>query len=227
VLYSALSSAGGVRVAARRAAAFRAAAQSAELRALRYQVNPHFLFNTLNSLSSLILTGKGEGAEQMIMNLSTFFRTSLTADPTEDVMLAEEIRLQRLYLDIERVRFPDRLAVEVDVPAALLTACVPCLILQPLVENAIKYGVSRSRRPVTVRIRAHEDANGLVLSVEDDGEPLPDCDCEVPAGTGTGLRNVRDRLAARFGDASAVRWGKRPDGGFAATLFMPVLRHGC
>jgi hypothetical protein len=226
VLYIALSYAEAVRDAERRAASFRAAAQSAELRALRYQVNPHFLFNTLNSLSSLVLTGKGEGAEQMIMNLATFFRTSLTADPTEDVMLAEEIRLQRLYLDIEAVRFPERLVVAIDVPASLLTACVPCLILQPLVENAIKYGVSRSRRAVTVRIRAYEDSQGLVLSVEDDGDPLPDAS-QLPDGTGTGLRNVRDRLAARFGDASGVRWGPRAGGGFAVTLFMPVTRHGC
>jgi len=227
VLYIALSYAEAVRDAERRAASFRAAAQSAELRALRYQVNPHFLFNTLNSLSSLVLTGKGEGAEQMIMNLSTFFRTSLTADPTEDVTLAEEIRLQRLYLDIEAVRFPDRLVVAIEVPPALLTACVPCLILQPLVENAIKYGVSRSRRKVTLRIRGHEDMQGLVLSVEDDGDPLARGEGHPPPGTGTGLRNVRDRLAARFGDAGGVRWGPRPEGGFAVTLFMPVTRHGC
>jgi hypothetical protein len=227
VLYIALSYAEAVRDAERRAARFRAAARDAELRALRYQVNPHFLFNTLNSLSSLILTGKGAGAEQMIMNLSTFFRTSLTADSTEDVMLSEEIRLQRLYLDIEAVRFPDRLVVEIDVPPSLLTACIPCLILQPLVENAIKYGVSRSRRAVTVRIRAYEDSHGLVLSVEDDGDPLPDSDGEQPSGTGTGLRNVRDRLAARFGGASGVRWGPRPQGGFAVTLFLPIIRHGC
>jgi sensor histidine kinase YesM len=104
---------------------------------------------------------------------------------------------------------------------------VPCLILQPLVENAIKYGVSRSRRPVTLLIRAYEDKQGLVLSVEDDGDPLPDGDAERPSGTGTGLRNVRDRLAARFGEASGVRWGARPEGGFAVTLFMPIIRNGC
>jgi sensor histidine kinase YesM len=142
-------------------------------------------------------------------------------------MLAEEIRLQRLYLDIETVRFPERLIVKIDVPPALLTACVPCLILQPLVENAIKYGVSRSRRPVTLLIRAREDSHSLVLSVEDDGDPLPDGDAERPSGTGTGLRNVRDRLAARFGEASGVRWGARPGGGFAVTLFMPIIRNGC
>jgi hypothetical protein len=226
VLYIALSYAHAVRDAERRAASFAATAHDAEVRALRYQVNPHFLFNTLNALSSLIMAGKGESAERMIMNLSTFFRTSLAADPTEDVMLAEEIRLQRLYLDIEAVRFPDRLIVDVDVPAALLTACVPCLILQPIVENAIKYGVSLSRRPVTIRIRARQDAQGLVLSVENDGEAQAAFDA-APDGTGTGLRNVRERLAARFGAEASVRWGPLADGGFAVTLFMPLVRHAC
>jgi two-component system, LytTR family, sensor kinase len=147
----------------RRTAELRAAAQSAELRALRYQVNPHFLFNTLNSLSSLVMIGKKEEAERMIINLSTFFRTSLTGDPTEDVRLSEEITLQRLYLDIEAVRFPERLITTIDVPEMLESACVPGLILQPLVENAVKYGVSRARRPVTIRIRASAEGQPAPL----------------------------------------------------------------
>ena len=224
-LYLALSYAAAVRGAEREAAGFRAAAQSAELRALRYQVNPHFLFNTLNSLSSLVLTNKTEEAERMILNLSTFFRTSLTADPTEDVPLHEEIRLQRLYLDIEAVRFPDRLKVEVEVPDPLRTACVPGLILQPLVENAVKYGVSRARRPVTIRILAREDSDGLVLSVEDDGDPMTEHNRIT--GTGVGLRNVRERLTARFGSDGRCRWGPLPGGGFSVTLFLPLNRNAC
>ena len=106
------------RRSARRASSPREA-QEAQLRALRYQINPHFLFNTLNSLSSLVLTKRTETAEQMLMNLSTFFRATLSADPTADVPLAEEIKLQRLYLDIEQIRFPDRLTVEIDVPDEL------------------------------------------------------------------------------------------------------------
>ena len=121
-------------------------AQEAQLRALRYQINPHFLFNTLNSLSSLILSKQTDTAERMLMNLSTFFRATLSADPTADVSLDEEIKLQRLYLDIEQIRFPDRLSVEVDVPDALLAARVPVLILQPIVENAVKYGVAKSKQ---------------------------------------------------------------------------------
>lgn len=228
VLYVALSYAAVARRVEREAASLRAAAQAAELRALRYQVNPHFLFNTLNSLSSLVMSGKREEAERMILNLSTFFRTSLAGDPSEDVPLFEEIRLQRLYLDIEAVRFPERLKVEVEIPDPLRTACVPGLILQPLVENAIKYGVSRARRPVTVRIRAREEAGRLVLGVEDDGDPLPGKrGGGAGEGTGVGLRNVRERIAARFGDEGACRWGPRPEGGFAVTLFLPLAHQGC
>ncbi|WP_232476163.1 sensor histidine kinase [Flavisphingomonas formosensis] len=223
-LYLALGYAGASALAERRAAAFREQAQAAELRALRYQVNPHFLFNTLNSLSSLVLAQRTQEAEKMIMNLATFFRTSLTGDPSEDVMLAEELRLQRLYLDIEGVRFPDRLEVAIDVPASLRTACVPGLILQPLVENAIKYGVSRARRPVLVSITATERDRNLHVVVEDDGDPIDDDRAE---GTGVGLANVRDRLAARFGDAASCTWGPLPAGGFRVALRMPLIRHGC
>ncbi|WP_443027839.1 sensor histidine kinase [Sphingomonas sp. SRS2] len=222
-LFLALSYAAAVRTAERAAAGYRAAARDAELRALRYQVNPHFLFNTLNSLSTLILKDKKDDAESMILNLSTFFRTSLTADPTEDVVLAEEIRLQRLYLDIEMVRFPERLIIDINVPEPLANACVPCLILQPLVENAIKYGVSRAKRPVTIKIDAREDSHGLVLSVEDDGEPLGD-DAKLH-GAGVGLKNVTDRLKARFGDEATCRYGPLANGGFGVTIFMPLIRN--
>ncbi|RVT95168.1 hypothetical protein EOD43_12535 [Sphingomonas crocodyli] len=223
-LFLALSYAAAVRIAERESARYRTAARDAELRALRYQVNPHFLFNTLNSLSTLVLKDKPDEAEKMILNLSTFFRTSLTADPKEDVTLAEEIRLQRLYLDIEAVRFPERLSVDIQIPENLKNACVPCLILQPLVENAIKYGVSRSKRPVNVKIIAREDTEGLVLTVEDDGDPIDDKGASK--GTGVGLRNVIDRLRARFGEEAACRHGPLPNGGFGVTIFMPLIRDG-
>lgn len=226
-LYLALSYAAAVKLWERRAAGLRSAAQAAELRALRYQVNPHFLFNTLNSLSSLVMTGKREEAERMILNLSTFFRTSLSGDPTEDVRLDEEIQLQRLYLDIEAVRFPKRMLVEIDFPETLRDACVPGMILQPLVENAVKYGVAKSRKPVTIRLSAREDSHGLLIMVENDGAPVKPAEDEAHEGTGVGLANVRDRLLARFGPAASCRWGPRPGGGFAVILSLPVVRHGC
>ncbi|MEO5640881.1 MAG: histidine kinase, partial [Sphingomicrobium sp.] len=131
--------------ARQRIAEAEAAARSAQVRALRYQVNPHFLFNTLNSLSSLVLANRPAEAESMILKLSAFFRSSLTLDPTADVTLADEIALQQHYLDIEMVRFPKRLRVEVKVAPGLEHALLPALLLQPIVENAIKYGVSATR----------------------------------------------------------------------------------
>jgi LytS/YehU family sensor histidine kinase len=216
-----------LRAADHRAAAFAREAQEAQLRALRYQINPHFLFNTLNSLSSLILGQKTDVAERMIMNLSTFFRTTLSADPTADVSLEEEIKLQRLYLDIEQIRFPERLRVEVDVPDDLKGLRVPILILQPVVENAIKYGVARSRRTVTVRIQAYEEAAKLHLKVKDDGDaPPPDGGGGECDGTGVGLRNVCDRLVARYGTQAGCFHGADPAGGYTVHVILPAVRHG-
>lgn len=222
--YVAMSQAKQLRAADRHAAMLSREAQEAQLRALRYQINPHFLFNTLNSLSSLVLSQKTDVAERMLMNLSTFFRATLSADPTADVSLEEEIKLQRLYLDIEQIRFPDRLSVEVDVPDALQSARVPILILQPIVENAVKYGVARSRKPVRVRINAHEEAGRLHIKVKDDGEIAPE-DLEG-GGTGVGLKNVCDRLVARYGPRAGCLYGPDPEGGYTVHLYMPVVRDG-
>jgi hypothetical protein len=220
--YVAMSYARQLRLADRHSAMLAREAQEAQLRALRYQINPHFLFNTLNSLSSLILSKKTDTAERMLMNLSTFFRATLSADPTADVSLDEEIRLQRLYLDIEQIRFPDRLHVEVDVPDALLTVRVPVLILQPVVENAVKYGVAKSRKPVTVRISAYEEAGRLHIKVKDNGETATAED--ESDSTGVGLRNVCDRLNTRYGARSGCLAGPDPDGGYTVHLYMPVVR---
>jgi len=222
--YVALSYARQLRAADRRAGVLAREAQEAQLRALRYQINPHFLFNTLNSLSSLILAQKTDVAEQMLMNLSTFFRATLSADPTADVPLAEEIKLQRLYLDIEQIRFPQRLSVEIDVPDNLLADRVPILILQPIIENAVKYGVAKSKKPVTIRVSAYEEAGRLHLKVKDDGDaPLLEVD---DAGTGVGIRNVCERLNARYGTRAGCLAGPDPDGGFTVHLYMPVIRNG-
>jgi two-component system LytT family sensor kinase len=212
--------------ARRRAAEAEAAAQSAQVRALRYQVNPHFLFNTLNSLSSLVMSRRPEEAENMILKLSTFFRSSLSLDPTADVTLSEEIDLQRLYLDIEKVRFPRRLKVDIDIPPELGDARVPGLILQPVVENAIKYGVSGARDPVTVSIVAREAGVGrLTIEVTNSASTTPARRRgETPAGTGVGLTNVCQRLQARFGSAANCEFGPMPDGGYRVTMTMPLDR---
>lgn len=224
MLYLALSYSSEVRFAERRAARYAQAAQQAELRSLRYQVNPHFLFNTLNSLSTLVLRDRPEEAEAMIMNLSTFYRTSLTGDPLDDVRLEEEVELQKLYLAIEAVRFPDRLRVEIDIPDELMSCCVPGLILQPLVENAIKYGVSRATRPVTVRVSARAEGDDIRITVSDDGDVIPE---PADKGSGIGLINVRDRLDARFGITAQMRHYQPDEGGFVVELLLPAVRHGC
>ncbi|HPU16371.1 MAG TPA: histidine kinase, partial [Polymorphobacter sp.] len=205
ILWIALANAERVRHAERLMARYRAEAQTAELRALRYQVNPHFLFNTLNSLSSLVLAGRNDDAERMIINLATFFRSSLSGDPAADVPLADEIALQRLYLGIEVVRFPARLVSVIDVPDSVADVRVPGLILQPLVENAIKHGVAPTQRPVTLTIRARAEGVRLHITVEDDG----DNPGTVPCG-GVGWRNVCDRLAAHYGDRARCAAGPLP-----------------
>ena len=211
----------------RRASAAEAAAQAAQVRALRYQVNPHFLFNTLNSLSSLVMSGRNERAEEMLLALSTFFRTSLSLNATADVSLAEEIELQRLYLDIEKVRFPSRLKVEIDIPDELMSARLPALILQPIVENAIKYGVSRTRGKVTLKIGATRlDPGRFEIRVSNDGKPDSPAKAENGAGNGTGvgLANVCQRLDARFGGRAHCHFGPTDDGGFEVRLVLPFER---
>ena len=211
--------------AQRRLADAESAAQAAQVRALRYQVNPHFLFNTLNSLSSLVMTGRSDRAETMLLALSTFFRTSLSFDPGADVTLAEEIDLQRLYLDIEMARFPDRLTVEIDVPPDLEHARLPALLLQPIVENAIKYGVSKSRKAVLVRIAARRLADNR-MAVEVSNRLKNGGKDELPAatheGTGLGLANVCQRLEARWGSRANCRYGPMTGGGYKVVLTMPV-----
>ncbi len=219
LLFIAIGYAREVREIERTASRFAQAAQNAELRSLRYQVNPHFLFNTLNSLSTLIIKNHNDRAESMIQNLSTFYRTSLSNDPLEDVTLEEEVRLQKLYLDIEAVRYPERLIVKIDIDNAYMNIRVPGLILQPLIENAIKYGVSRSSKPVTVHISAQADDESLKISVKDDGEYFPTIE---NSGNGIGLANVRDRLETRFDDRASLVCNSGAEGGYEAIITIPL-----
>jgi two-component sensor histidine kinase len=221
-LYFALLAAELARSAERRAGEFRQAAKAAELRSLRYQVNPHFLFNTLNSLSALVMTGKAEQAERMIQTISRFYRHSLANDPTSDVRLDEEFALQKLYLDIEAVRFPDRLVCDFDLPRELEDARVPGMILQPLVENSVKYAVSKVNRPVTISISAREEFDRLVITVSDDGPSVPE---GSDHGFGIGLANVRDRLEARFGPDIVLSSGPVPSG-YKSEIRIPLTRNG-
>ena len=222
-LYLALLTGEKARASERREQEFRNAAKAAELRSLRYQVNPHFLFNTLNSLSAMVLTGKTKAAERMIQMISTFYRRSLADDPTSDVPLREEFALQKLYLDIEGVRFPLRLQAVYDIPDELAETRVPGMILQPLVENSVKHAVAPSGDQVTITLSAREEYGRLVLSVSDNGAGVANGGPLRP-GFGIGLDNVRQRLEARFGDDAGVVSGPQSGGGYATHLRLPIIR---
>jgi two-component system, LytTR family, sensor kinase len=203
----------------RHAAELAVKAQEAQVRALRYQINPHFLFNTLNAIAALVRDAPPK-AEEMVVRLSDFFRRSLAVNPMEDLTLSEEVDLQRLYLEIERTRFPDRLRLDVALDPGSDEAMVPALLLQPLVENAVKHGVARSEGSTCIRIRARLDGPVLEIVVENDAR------AERPgsAGEKVGLRNVAERLHSRFGQEASLTTGEIPGGGFRNTLRIPLRR---
>jgi sensor histidine kinase YesM len=203
----------------RRMADLAAKAHAAQIRALRYQLNPHFLFNTLNSVAALVSRRQNPEAEAMIENLSDFLRTSLALDPHDDITLDEEIKLQALYLDIERRRFPKRLAVDTVVPDELRAALVPSLITQPLVENVVKYAVARSTLPVQLTIMAEAEGERLRLTIRDDGGDAPPV---IDGGTRVGLGNVANRLKARFDDQCSFQAASMAEGGFRVSLELPL-----
>ncbi|MEM0961664.1 MAG: histidine kinase, partial [Bacteroidota bacterium] len=199
----------------------------ARLQALRYQLNPHFLFNTLNALSTLIVEGDGHRAEQMVARLSDFLRLTLARGDVPEVSLADEVDFARRYLDIERVRFEDRLRVAYAIDADALDACVPPLLLQPLVENAVRHGVLPQEAGGTVRIEGHRargESGRLCLRVVDDGlGPSGDAAPGGPAG-GVGLANVRARLAATYGRDASLTIRRAEGGGCVAQIDLPYRR---
>jgi sensor histidine kinase YesM len=208
-----------VRESQRRLAEANSAAQQAQLAALRFQLNPHFLFNTLNALSSLIVTNRNEDAEHVTMKLAEFLRLTLEADPEQEVTLDEELATTQSYLEIETARFGDRLHVEIDCPSDLLGAHVPSFLLQPLAENAVKYAVAPSRTPVTLSIHANEVAGMLQLVVKDDGRHV--FGAPPPAGLGVGLANVRKRLEAFYQELGHIE-ARATERGFIVTLTLPL-----
>ncbi len=205
-----------------RIAALQSQAHAAQLKALRYQLNPHFLFNTLNSIAALIGKKQSTNAESMVESLSDFLRSTLTMDSGKEIPLEKEIELQSLYLDIEKIRFPARLHVTIDVPPALHDALVPNLITQALVENSIKYGVAQSSERVNLAIVAREVNGKLSLRIGDDGGNAGGA-AQQP-GTGVGLRNVSERLSLHFGASASLTAGPRPGGGFSTEILMPLRR---
>jgi two-component system LytT family sensor kinase len=193
----------------------------AQLSALRMQLEPHFLFNALNSISSL-LRRDPDGAERMIARLGDFLRLTLDESMPQKVELRQELEFLERYLDIERVRFRDRLTVTVGVSPGLLDARVPYLLLQPLVENAIRHGVALRSGPSCVTIKATSEAMRLCLEIEDDGPGLPS-ELE-PASVGVGLSNTRARLQHLYGGDGRLSIGARPGHGVRVTIELPWER---
>lgn len=208
---------GELRERERRLAMLEAQAQDAQLRALRYQVNPHLLYNALNSIAALILARKNDVAEAMLLRLASFFRASLSSDPHSDIPLADEIALQMRYLEIEQMRFPN-LSVDFSLPEGLGQVRVPSLILQPLIENVLKHGANPDGNPTQLKIAAMRNGGRLVLEVSDNGPGISSY-----RGTGVGLGNVRSRLATRFGGRASLETDSRPGLGFTVRLTIPVI----
>lgn len=191
----------------------------ARLGALKMQLQPHFLFNTLNAIMVLVRRGQGRDAEEMLGRLSDLLRCVLDDVDAQEIPLRRELDYARLYLSIEQVRFQDRLRVEITAPPDLLEAAVPHMILQPLVENAIRHGIGRSSTAGRLRIEASASDSVLTIRVEDDGPGLA---AEASAGHGIGLANTRSRLAQLHGAQAALDVRDRAQGGVEAKLRLPL-----
>ena len=190
----------------------------AELGALKMQLQPHFLFNTLNAIAALLKTNP-DAAEGMILQLSDFLRVTLNNTGRSEVTLREELEFLERYLAIEKTRFQDRLSTRFRIRTEVLDARVPNLLLQPLVENAIRHGIARDRRAGRLEVSATHEKGRLLLRVTDDGPGAP----PGRVTEGIGLTNTRERLRLLYGDAYSLEYGNNPGGGFCVSLSLPLV----
>ena len=207
-----------------------AQATGAQLAMLRYQLNPHFLFNTLNSISTLVLLKQTEPANAMLTRLSSFLRQTLVNEPSGKVTVAQEVETLKLYLDIERMRFEDRLRTDFRIQPDAANACLPSMLLQPLVENAIKYAVSAQEEGAKITVSARLVGERMIVTVADTGPGLPGgiSGGDLPGGTrddprstGVGLANIRDRLQQAYGEDHRFEIRAPADGGFSVVIELP------
>ncbi len=198
-------------------------AHEAQLKMLRYQLNPHFLFNTLNAISTLVLDNRNSVANRMIGSLSAFLRYSLDSDPVQRVSLAQEIDATNLYLGIEQLRFGDRLKVTTNISIDARQALVPSLILQPLIENSIKHAVAKRESGGALEIEAHRDGADLHIVLRDDGPGGNDL-AETRTSRGVGLANTRERLRVLYGDGQEFHTANRQPHGFEVFVKLPFER---
>lgn len=211
-------------VQSQREAALRssALAQEAQLKMLRYQLNPHFLFNTLNAISTLILDNRNSVANGAVTGLSDFLRYTLDQDPMKKVTVAKEMDALNLYTNIEKMRFGARLVLNYQVHDEALDMLIPSLLLQPLIENAVKYAVSPRESGGRIDITARIEGAYLHLAVVDDGPGIADPG-RLINGRGVGIRNTRERLQVLYGDGSHVRVSNA-DPGLRVELTLPAER---
>jgi LytS/YehU family sensor histidine kinase len=196
-------------------------AHEAQLRMLRYQLNPHFLFNTLNAISTLILSGDNKIANEMLSKLSNFLRYSLDKDPMGKVDIDHEINTMKLYLEIEKVRFDERLQLEFNVEDEVKTALVPSLLLQPLVENSIKYAVANSEEGGKITISARAVAGNLLLEVSDNGPGIEFISGQMPVFNGVGIVNTKERLEAIYGPRHSIKFNQALPSGLMIEIRIP------
>ncbi len=203
---------------------FESQASSAQLAMLRYQLNPHFLFNTLNSISTLVLLKQTDRANAMLSRLSSFLRYTLINEPTALVPLHQEVETLKLYLDIEKMRFEDRLRPIFDIDPLVENAHLPSLLLQPLVENAIKYAVTPKEEGAEIAVVAQPAGENVRIIVSDTGPGLNREPVDPNLSTGVGLVNIRDRLSQAFGERHSFDARSTPGGGFVVTIELPYLK---
>lgn len=204
----------------RRAAELEARLTSAKLQALRMQINPHFLFNTLNSIAALVYTNP-RAADEMLGDLSGLLRRSLDSMEEQEITLTQELEFIGAYINIEQKRFGDRLQVEQTIPDELKKALVPALILQPLVENAIRHGIEPRRGPGLISIEARREGMDLHLVVRDDGRGLPGEDLNRSGRRGIGLANIQARLQGLYGQDQGFAFGNAEPQGCRVEIHLP------
>ena len=195
-------------------------ASSAQLAMLRYQLNPHFLFNTLNSISTLVLLKQTERANAMLARLSSFLRYTLVNEPTAKVTLAQEVETLKLYLEIEKMRFEDRLRPHFRIESDTIGARLPSLLLQPLIENAIKYAVTPAENGADIWLTATHEGQAVRIEVADNGDGTGEEIAASPS-TGVGLANIRDRLSQAYGAAHRFETRTNERGGFSVIIEIP------
>jgi len=203
-----------------------AMAHEAQLKMLRYQLNPHFLFNTLNAISTLILDQESQTANRMVTSLAAFLRHSLDADPMQRVTLKQELDALNLYLGIEKTRFTDRLHLKFDIEPEAYSALLPGLLLQPLIENAIKYAVAKRVEGGTIELTARRVDDSLEIVLRDDGPGSPHFEQGLPPGNGVGLRNTRERLSVLYGERQSFIVRNREPHGAEIVLRLPFEATG-